>query len=46
MAKSLKFNSHKMKKSIISEAQIVKAITKYEGGRDHGQICHELGIYK
>ena len=35
-----------MKKSIISEAQIVKAIKEYEGGRDHGQICRELGIHK
>lgn len=35
-----------MKKSIISEAQIVKALKEYEGGRDHGQICRELGIHK
>lgn len=35
-----------MKKSIISEAQIIKALKEYEGGRDHVQICRELGIHK
>ncbi|RYE23521.1 MAG: transposase [Sphingobacteriaceae bacterium] len=35
-----------MKKSIISEAQILKALKEYEGGRDHSQLCWELGIHK
>jgi len=36
-----------MKKSIISEAQIIiKVLKEYEGGRDHAQICRELGIHK
>jgi putative transposase len=35
-----------MKKSIISETQIVKAIKEYEGGRELGDLCRELGIHK
>lgn len=35
-----------MKKSIVSEAQILKALKEYEGGRDHAQICRELEIHK
>jgi putative transposase len=35
-----------MKKSIISETQIVKAIKEYEGGRELGDLCRELGVHK
>jgi putative transposase len=35
-----------MKKSIISETQIVKAIKEYEGGRELSDLCRELGIHK
>jgi putative transposase len=35
-----------MKKSIISETQIVKAIKEYEGGRELGDLCREMGIHK
>jgi len=35
-----------MKKSIISETQIVKAIKEYENGRELGDLCRELGIHK
>jgi putative transposase len=35
-----------MKKSIITETQIVKAIQEYEGGREQNDICRELGIHK
>jgi putative transposase len=35
-----------MKKSIITETQIVKAIREYEGGREQNDICRELGIHK
>jgi putative transposase len=35
-----------MKKSIISETQIVKVIKEYEGGRELGDLCRELGIHK
>jgi len=35
-----------MKKSIITESQIVKAIKKYECGREQTDICRELGIHK
>jgi putative transposase len=35
-----------MKNSIITEAQIVKAIKEYEGGRDLKDICRELNIHK
>ncbi len=45
-AKFFKFNSQNMKKSIISEAKIIKSPKEYEGGRDHAQIGRELGIHK
>jgi len=35
-----------MKNSIITEAQIVKAIKEYDGGRELNDICRELGIHK
>ena len=35
-----------MKKSIISETQIVKSIKEYESGRDLNDLCRELGIHK
>jgi putative transposase len=35
-----------MKNSIITEAQIVKAIKEYERGRELTDICRELGIHK
>ena len=35
-----------MKNSIITEAQIVKAIKEYEGGRKRNDVCRELGIHK
>lgn len=35
-----------MKKTIITESQIVKAIQEYEGGREQTDICRELGIHK
>jgi len=35
-----------MKNSIITEAQIVKAIKEYEGGRELTDLCRELGIHK
>ncbi|GAB3932191.1 transposase [Mucilaginibacter myungsuensis] len=35
-----------MKNSIITEAQIVKAIKEYEGGRELNDVCRELGIHK
>ncbi|MGI4750640.1 MAG: transposase [Janthinobacterium lividum] len=35
-----------MKNLVISEAQIIKAFKEYEGGRDHAQICRELGLHK
>ena len=35
-----------MKNSIITEAQIVKAIKEYEGGRELNDLCRELGIHK
>lgn len=35
-----------MKKSIITETQIVKATKEYEGGRELGDLCRELSIHK
>lgn len=35
-----------MKNPIITEAQIVKAIKEYEGGRELTDICRELGLHK
>lgn len=35
-----------MKNSIITEAQIVKAIKEYEGGRELNDVCRELGVHK
>ncbi len=35
-----------MKNSIITEAQIVKAIKEYESGRELTDIYRELGIHK
>ncbi|WP_342647335.1 transposase [Mucilaginibacter sp. CSA2-8R] len=35
-----------MKNSIITEAQIIKAIKEYEGGRELNDVCRELGIHK
>lgn len=35
-----------MKNLIITEAQIVKAIKEYEGGRELNDISRELGIHK
>lgn len=35
-----------MKKSKYSEAQIVKSLKEYEGGRTAEDICRELGIAK
>jgi putative transposase len=35
-----------MKNSIITEAQIVKAIKEYDGGRELNDIFRELGIHK
>jgi hypothetical protein len=44
--KVLTLTSQTMKNSIITEAQIVKAIKEYEGGRELGDICRELGVHK
>ena len=35
-----------MKKTIITESQIVKAIQEYESGREQNDNCRELGIHK
>lgn len=35
-----------MKNSIITEAQVVKAIKKYEEGRELNDLCRELGVHK
>lgn len=35
-----------MKKSIISETQIVNAIKEHESGKNTNDICRELGIHK
>ena len=35
-----------MKKSIISETQIVNAIKEHESGKNTSDICRELGIHK
>jgi putative transposase len=33
-----------MKNSIITEAQIIKAIKEYEGGRELNNVCREPGV--
>ncbi|GAB2690864.1 hypothetical protein GCM10027037_12580 [Mucilaginibacter koreensis] len=35
-----------MKNFIITEAQIVKAIKEYEGGRELNDVCGELDVHK
>lgn len=35
-----------MKKSIISETQIVNSIKEHESGKNTNDICRELGIHK
>ena len=35
-----------MKKSIISETQIVNAIKEHESGKNTNDICRELGMHK
>jgi len=35
-----------MKKSHITETQIVQAIKEYESGKDTAVICRELGIHR
>ena len=45
--RKLTFNCQKkMKKSIISETQIVNAIKEHESGKNTNDICRELGIHK
>jgi putative transposase len=44
--KVLTLTSQTMKNSIITEAQIVKAIKEYEGGRELNDVCRELGVHK
>lgn len=46
VTKMLNFKTVNMKKSKFTEAQIVKAIKEYEGGRSVDDIVRELGIHK
>ena len=35
-----------MRKSRISESQIIKALKEHENGRDVNELCRELGIHR